>query len=237
MPMTNELYHWEFFKKVKQEKLEPLFPSSTDDDDLFFERAGRRIDSGLSSAKKKIKAVPSVMKKKLDEADDWLRNQRYKYSSRKYYDYLRKQAKMGLNHSSELYHHGIPGMKWGRRRYRNADGSLTSAGITRYGQKYQRLAKRSEKRQNKFTMQGVKADQWLKKANDYEQGTLFHRPNPKKAAKYKRKGLNARWKASKRLAREKKREQRLSKSLNKRFNPADSARIRREYLSDYSYWR
>lgn len=31
----------------------------------------------------------------------------------------------------ELYHHGIKGMKWGVRRYQNADGSLTSAGKKR----------------------------------------------------------------------------------------------------------
>lgn len=33
----------------------------------------------------------------------------------------------------ELYHHGIKGMKWGVRRYRNSDGSLTPAGKKRYG--------------------------------------------------------------------------------------------------------
>lgn len=32
----------------------------------------------------------------------------------------------------ELYHHGIKGMKWGVRRYRNTDGSLTPAGKKRY---------------------------------------------------------------------------------------------------------
>ena len=34
--------------------------------------------------------------------------------------------------SSELYHHGILGQKWGVRRYQNADGTLTDAGKKRY---------------------------------------------------------------------------------------------------------
>ena len=32
-----------------------------------------------------------------------------------------------------LNHHGILGMKWGRRRYQNKDGSLTPEGKKRYG--------------------------------------------------------------------------------------------------------
>ena len=35
-------------------------------------------------------------------------------------------------YSTELYHHGIMGMKWGVRRYQNPDGSLTKAGEKRY---------------------------------------------------------------------------------------------------------
>lgn len=33
----------------------------------------------------------------------------------------------------ELYHHGIKGQRWGIRRYQNPDGSLTPAGVRRYG--------------------------------------------------------------------------------------------------------
>lgn len=33
---------------------------------------------------------------------------------------------------SEVYHHGIKGMKWGVRRYQNYDGSYTKRGLERY---------------------------------------------------------------------------------------------------------
>ena len=39
----------------------------------------------------------------------------------------------GWTSGSELYHYGIPGQKWGQRRFQNPDGSLTAEGRARYG--------------------------------------------------------------------------------------------------------
>ena len=41
-------------------------------------------------------------------------------------------ALAGEEYSSELYHYGIKGQKWGVRRFQNEDGSLTNAGKVRY---------------------------------------------------------------------------------------------------------
>ena len=36
-------------------------------------------------------------------------------------------------YTSELYHHGIKGQKWGVRRFQNKDGSLTAEGYQHWG--------------------------------------------------------------------------------------------------------
>jgi hypothetical protein len=41
-----------------------------------------------------------------------------------------------MTYPNEMYHHGIKGMKWGKRRYQNADGSYTAAGKKRRNSDY-----------------------------------------------------------------------------------------------------
>ena len=44
-----------------------------------------------------------------------------------------------------LYHHGIKGQRWGVRRYRNEDGSLTAKGKKRYLKKYEKAFAKYDK--------------------------------------------------------------------------------------------
>ncbi len=55
----------------------------------------------------------------------------------------------GIPYSDELYHHGIKGQKWGRRRFQNDDGSLTNAGRDRYGVGEERGSSQKNIGQNK----------------------------------------------------------------------------------------
>lgn len=74
---------------------------------------------------------------------------------------------------NNLSHAGIKGMKWGRRRYQNADGSLTPEGKQRYHDDYTRVRDKKDiqsmsdkelrERINRFQME----EQYAKYAETY----------------------------------------------------------------------
>ena len=83
--------------------------------------------------------------------------------------------------SNELIHYGVPGMKWGVRRYQNKDGSLTNAGKKRQMQlekqasKYDKLViddekeyKRSKKEYDDIVKNGTKSKYYEKHLNPDE---------------------------------------------------------------------
>lgn len=91
---------------------------------------------------------------------------------------------MGTFYESNDYrfyieHHGIKGMKWGVRRYRNEDGSLTSAG-----------RKRETKRQYKSNKEALRAESkrlWQVYRNETKLGGTIQRDYKRSRAELKEK--------------------------------------------------
>ena len=81
----------------------------------------------------------------------------------------------------ELYHYGVPGMKWGVRRYQNADGSLSAKGKKRIGKEYEKASKKTMRKLSKqYNSMYVKS--YNKAADDMNNGGIekFNREQRKK---------------------------------------------------------
>ena len=78
------------------------------------------------------------------------------------------------NYTTELWHHGIMGMKWGIRRYQNPDGSLTTAGKIRYGNKNRleasvnKKAAKLQRKYNDLTGKSIRQNNAAKDKTDEE---------------------------------------------------------------------
>lgn len=65
--------------------------------------------------------------------------------------------------NGELCHWGIKGMKWGVRRYQNADGSLTPAGEKRYARDVRE--NNAKKKDNRIVIDGPDPNRWAQEDN------------------------------------------------------------------------
>lgn len=93
--------------------------------------------------------------------------------------------------STYLIHHGIKGMRWGIRRYQNADGTLTEAGKVRYIKKAERLVKSYEDAKRRSAKSSEKAQNYMSKARVFR--------SPYKSDRLNRNSLNDLKKEKKKL--------------------------------------
>ena len=91
--------------------------------------------------------------------------------------------------NGELYHYGVPGMKWGVRRYQNPDGTLTEAGRKRQARVYTKALNKLDKLSSKQNSIYIENDYRMRKLNTNPEGEWLVKRIPKEGSTLTKKQL------------------------------------------------